>query len=70
MTFDVNNWPARCPFGHTLGPGTGSMSWDTEIRRHWLMCCGCDFKTGIVLEEEGAEWQVRFPGRGWVPFEG
>lgn len=65
MIFDVNHWPARCPYGHDLGPGTASLSWDMKIKRHWLLCNGCGGKTGIVLELDSAQWQVHRGGR-WV----
>lgn len=66
MTFDENHWPPCCPFGHPLRPG-GSLSWDMELHRHWLLCGACDRRTGIVLGEQ--EWQVYVGGR-WVPHEG
>lgn len=62
--FTVNNWPEICPFGHTLRPGTGSLSWDTELKRHWLYCGGCQRRSRVLLGED-AEWQVHTAGE-WV----
>lgn len=66
MTYDVNHWPEHCPDGHPLGPGTGSLSWDAEVKRHRLVCGSC--RSRLVLEEPGARWEV-WIGDRWVPYE-
>jgi hypothetical protein len=67
--YDVNHWPDTCPYGHQLRPNTASMSWDMTMKRHWLLCGACQRRTGIVLGEEGAQWQVG-GGGAWQPYEG
>lgn len=67
--YGINDRPKWCPFGHALGPGKISLSWDMEIHKHWLLCGECHRKTGIVLQLEDAEWQVQVNGR-WLPYEG
>jgi hypothetical protein len=68
MTYDVNHWPDHCPHGHILGPGKGSMSWDMTIKRHVLLCGGCERRSRITLGEPGARWEVLIDTR-WVPYE-
>lgn len=66
--YGINDPPKWCPFGHALGPGQFSLSWDMQTKRHWLLCSGCKRKTGIVLKMDSAEWQV-LAGGEWVPYE-
>lgn len=65
--YGINDRPTHCPFGHDLGPGKASLSWDMQIQHHWLLCGGCERRTGIILEQDDAEWQVHRDGR-WVPY--
>jgi hypothetical protein len=68
--YDVNNWPERCPRGHQLAPGRGSMSYDTERGEHLLYCfAGCDGRSRIMLGVDGAVWEM-YTADGWVPHEG
>lgn len=67
--FTVNRWPARCPFGHDLGPGKASTSWDMELKKHWLICGACNRRTQLCLGVEGAQWQVLRDGE-WFTFDG
>lgn len=66
--YDVNHWPDRCPYGHTLGPGTGSLSWDMSAKRHVLVCGGCRRRTQLVLGEPAAQWRTLIDGH-WVTAE-
>lgn len=55
----------RCPFGHPLGPGQMSLTWDMRHHRHRLYCNACQGRTRIA---EGGQWEVHTAGR-WVPHE-
>lgn len=56
----------RCPFGHPLGPGQMSLSWDMHLKAHRIYCNACNGKTRTVQGSEA--WEVLAAGR-WVPYE-
>ena len=68
--YTVNDTPDCCPFGHQLGPGRCSLSYDTEHRAHWLLCGGCDRKTRILLDGRTTQWETYLVARrAWIPVE-
>ena len=67
--YTVNNRPARCPYGHPLGPKQMSLSWDMPTKTNWLICLACGRQTQLPLGVEGAVWLVLVDG-DWEPFEG
>jgi hypothetical protein len=57
MALRPDDMPERCPRGHALEPGKVSLSWNMQLKAHWLYCGTCGSR--ILLGVEGAEWEMR-----------